>query len=180
MNGFAAVLVLLGVFWTQTSALETFHLQEPDNGYVTGTMTIHNEKQIVEVYVTSGPYSSITIFDYLHGYIATKLLSRNACFILKIDKQYVPELREIGRLAFERETMRTVYSPKNVWVQFQSGHSMLGRDKDWLLYGTHIERLCTGLPLYQLAKIQSLRNDHDCVQAGIPSIWDMKICEKAN
>ncbi|NXX59832.1 GKN2 protein, partial [Scopus umbretta] len=113
------------------------------------TMTIHNEKNIAEVHVQSGMYSSDTIFDYSSGYIATRLLSRNACFIMKINKDYIPELQEIGRLAFERKTMKTVYSPNKVWVEFQSGHSFFGSIKDWFLYGRHIEKLCSGLPLYQ-------------------------------
>ncbi|NXG86223.1 GKN2 protein, partial [Stercorarius parasiticus] len=113
------------------------------------TMTIDNAKHIVDVHVRSGLYSSDTIFDYIHGYIATRLFSRNACFIMKINKEYIPDLQEMGRLAFERQTMNTVYSPNNVWVQFQSGHSRLGRMEDWLVYGKAIEQLCTGLPLYQ-------------------------------
>ncbi|NXY90139.1 GKN2 protein, partial [Alcedo cyanopectus] len=113
------------------------------------TMTIHNEKNFVEVHVRSGRYSSDTIFDYSSGYIATRLFSRKACFILKINKEYIPELKEMGRLAFERQTMKKIYSPNNVWVEFQSGHSLLGSLKEWLLYGKHIKQLCTGLPLYQ-------------------------------
>ncbi|NXW01875.1 GKN2 protein, partial [Fregetta grallaria] len=113
------------------------------------TMTIHNEKNIVEVHVRSGVYSSDTIFDYSTGYIATRLFSRKACFIMKINKKYIPELEQIGRLAFERKTMKTVYTPNNVWVQFQSGHSVFGDIKEWLLYGRSIERLCAGLPLYE-------------------------------
>ncbi|NXO01612.1 GKN2 protein, partial [Rhinopomastus cyanomelas] len=113
------------------------------------TMTIHNENQIVDVHVRSGLYSSDTIFDYSKGYIATRLFSRKACFILKINKDYIPELQEIGRLAFERKTMKEIYSPNNVWVQFQSGHSLFGSIKDWFLYGEHIKQLCAGLPLYK-------------------------------
>ncbi|NXR03317.1 GKN2 protein, partial [Sagittarius serpentarius] len=113
------------------------------------TMTIHNENHFAEVHVSSGLYSSDTIFDYLHGYIATRLFSRNACFILKINKEYIPELQEIGRLAFEKKAIKKIYSPNNVWVQFQSGHSVLGSIKDWFVYGKHIEQLCSGLPLYK-------------------------------
>ncbi|XP_010284087.1 PREDICTED: gastrokine-2 [Phaethon lepturus] len=180
MNGFAAVLILLGVFWTQTYALDTFVLQEPGNDFVTGTMTIHNEKNVVEVHVNSGLYSSDTIFDYYHGYIATRLFSRNACFIMKINKEYIPELQEIGRLAFERKTMKSIYSPNNVWVQFQSGHSLFGSIKEWLLYGRHIEQLCKGLPLYQLVKTQPLVKAPGCANSGIPGILGIKICEKVN
>uniref|UniRef100_A0A8D2P5S1 Gastrokine 2 n=1 Tax=Zosterops lateralis melanops TaxID=1220523 RepID=A0A8D2P5S1_ZOSLA len=121
---------------------KTFALRDPVSNYVTGTMTIHSEEHIVDVHVRSGVYSSDTIFDYTHGYIATRLFSRNACFIMKIKKELIPELREIGRL--------DVYSPNNVWALFQAGSSRLGRFKDWILYGKHIENLCTGLPLYQL------------------------------
>ncbi|NWX45641.1 GKN2 protein, partial [Steatornis caripensis] len=113
------------------------------------TMTIHNEKNIVDVHVRSGKYSSDTIFDYSRGYVATRLFSQNACFILKINKENIPELKEIGRLAFERKTMKKIYSPNDVWAEFQSGHSVLGSIKDWLLYGGAIQQLCKGLPLYQ-------------------------------
>ncbi|XP_074784447.1 gastrokine-2 [Athene noctua] len=180
MNGFAAILVLLGVFWTQTSALNTIVLKEPGTNYVTGTMTIHNEDNIVEVHVRSGVYSSDTIFDYSHGYIATRLLSRNACFILKINKESIPELQEIGRLAFERKTMKAIYSPHNVWAQFQSGRSLFGRIRDWIVYGKPIEKLCSGLPLYKLVETQPPLSDHNCANAGIPSVLGIKICEKAN
>ncbi|NXP66226.1 GKN2 protein, partial [Chloropsis cyanopogon] len=113
------------------------------------TMTIHSEEHIVDVHVRSGVYSSETIFDYTHGYIATRLFSRNACFIMKIQKDLIPELQEIGRLAFERETMKDLYSPNNVWTLFQVPNSRLGDLHDWVLYGKHIEHLCTGLPLYE-------------------------------
>ncbi|XP_058715400.1 gastrokine-2 [Poecile atricapillus] len=178
MKTLAAVLICLGVFWAQTSALDTFVLRDPVSNYVTGTMTIHSEEHIVDVHVRSGVYSSDTIFDYTHGYIATRLFSRNACFIMKIKKELIPELREMGRLAFERQTMKDVYSPNNVWAQFQSGSSRLGRLKDWILYGKHIEKLCTGLPLYQLVATQPLMNVDGCASAGIPSILGLKICEE--
>ncbi|NXC71482.1 GKN2 protein, partial [Anhinga anhinga] len=112
------------------------------------TMTIDNGKKVVDVHVRAGLYSSDTIFDYSSGYIATRLFSRNACFIMKINKNYIPDVKEIGRQAFERQTMKKIYSPNNVWVQFQSDSSVFGKTKDWLIYGRPIERLCEGLPLY--------------------------------
>ncbi|OPJ86882.1 gastrokine-2 [Patagioenas fasciata] len=177
MNGFAAAVVLLGVLWAPISALKGFSLLDPVNGYVTGTMTIDNGNHVVDVHVRSGVFSSDTIFDYSTGYVATRLFSRNACFIMKLDKDRIPELENLGRVAFERETMRTVYSPDNVWVEFQSGHSRLGNLEDWLRYGKPIERLCAGLPLYQLSNIQPPTNTSACANAGIPSILGINICE---
>uniref|UniRef100_A0A8B9V7P3 Gastrokine-2 n=1 Tax=Anas zonorhyncha TaxID=75864 RepID=A0A8B9V7P3_9AVES len=157
----AAIFILLGVFWTQTS---TFVLNEPNNDYVTATMTISNEKNLADVHVRSGVYSSDTIFDYSHGYVATRLFSRNACFILKISEASIPELNLF------------LYSPQNVWVQYQSGNSLFGNVKDWFLYGKPIEQLCKGLPLYKLVK--TLLNYHSCASAGIPTILGINICEK--
>ncbi|XP_054036874.1 gastrokine-2-like [Rissa tridactyla] len=181
MNGFAAVLVLLGVFWTQTSALETFTLQERHN--VTVAVTIDKEHHIIEIHVRSGLYSSDTIIDYVHGYIAIRLFSRSACFIMKINKKHFPHLQEIHRLALERQNMNNmnaVRSSKNLWFRFQSGHSARGSNKDWLVYGKAVEQLCTGLPLYQLAETQSLINANGCANAGVPSILGIKICAKIN
>ncbi|KAM6235162.1 gastrokine-2 [Porphyrio hochstetteri] len=141
-------------------------------------MTIHNDHHIVDVYVRSGVYSSDTIFDYSHGYVATRLFSRNSCFIMKMNKERIPELREVGRLAFERETMKKVYSPNIVWVQFHSGHSVLGNVIDWVLYGRAIQQLCSGLPLYQLSDAQPDLNLHSCARAGMPSILGVNICDK--
>lgn len=45
---------------------KTFVLNEPNNDYVTATMTISNEKNFADVHVRSGLYSSDTIFDYSH------------------------------------------------------------------------------------------------------------------
>lgn len=43
---------------------KTFLLRDPVSNYVTGTMTIQSEEQIVDVHVRCGVYSSDTIFDY--------------------------------------------------------------------------------------------------------------------
>ncbi|NWH81288.1 GKN2 protein, partial [Piaya cayana] len=113
------------------------------------TMTIENDANIVDVHVRSGVYSSDTIFDYSRGYIATRLFSRNACFIMKISKDDIPELQQLGRLAFERKAMQEMYSPYNVWVEFRSGHAFLGGLRNWIVYGRAIQQLCSGLPLYE-------------------------------
>ncbi|NXG38515.1 GKN2 protein, partial [Dromaius novaehollandiae] len=113
------------------------------------TMTIDNEKDLADVHIRSGLYSSDTIFDYRHGYVATKLYSRNACFILKIEKDSIPELRELGRLAFEKQTLKKIFSPNDVWVEYEPGSSTIANIKEWFVYGRAIENLCRDLPIYR-------------------------------
>lgn len=62
--------------------------------------------------------------------------------------------------------MRDVYSPNNVWALFQAGNSRLGHLKDWILYGKHIENLCTGLPLYELVATEGKSQ----VRASLPPL----------
>uniref|UniRef100_A0A8C9FNW6 Gastrokine-2 n=1 Tax=Pavo cristatus TaxID=9049 RepID=A0A8C9FNW6_PAVCR len=142
----ASILILLGVFWTQTSALEV----TPNNEYVTGSMTIDNKKNYADVHVRSGMYSSDTIFDYQHGYIATRLFARHACFIMKIDEASIPELQEIGRQAFERQVILTS-------SKYHTDHVSIFI-REWLRYGRPIEQLCKGLPLYKLTKSERKEN----------------------
>ncbi|OXB74811.1 UNVERIFIED_CONTAM: hypothetical protein H355_000071, partial [Colinus virginianus] len=155
-----------------------YFLPGPNNEYVTGSMTIDNKRNYADVHVRSGLYSSDTIFDYQHGYIATRLFSRHACFLLKINEASIPELQELGRQAFERQTMKKIYSPRVMWVEYQPGNSMFGSIKEWFLYGKPIEQLCKGLPLYKVSKIEPLNNSNACANAGIPSILGINICER--
>ncbi|NXN25660.1 GKN2 protein, partial [Nycticryphes semicollaris] len=116
------------------------------------TMTIDNDNHVIEIHVRSGLYSSDTIIDYKHGYIAIRLFSRSACFIMKINKEHIPDLQDIQHLALEKKNtnnMSTIRSPKSLWLQYQSGQSVRGSNKDWVVYGKSIEHLCTALPLYQ-------------------------------
>uniref|UniRef100_A0A8C2TM48 Gastrokine 2 n=1 Tax=Coturnix japonica TaxID=93934 RepID=A0A8C2TM48_COTJA len=109
-------------------------LPAPNNEYVTGSMTIDNKKNYADVHVRSGMYSSDTIFDYQHGYIATRLFARHACFIMKIDEASIPELQEIGH--YEENLFSKSYVGAVSWIR----------------YGRPIEQLCKGLPLYKLTK----------------------------
>ncbi|NXC47482.1 GKN2 protein, partial [Penelope pileata] len=113
------------------------------------SMTIDNKQNYADVHVRSGLYSSDTIFDYQHGYIATRLFSRNACFILKIDEASIPQLQELGRQAFEIQTMKKIYSPNVMWTEFQPGDALFGSIRELFKYGRPIEQLCKDLPLYK-------------------------------
>ncbi|NXU55591.1 GKN2 protein, partial [Turnix velox] len=115
------------------------------------SVTIDKKNQIVDVHVRSGLHSSEATIDYTHGYIAIRLFSRSACFIMKIKKEYIPDLQEIQRLILEKKNvnnMNAPRSPKNLWL-LKSGRSAHGSEEDWLVYGKAIEQLCTALPLYQ-------------------------------
>uniref|UniRef100_A0A8C7EE36 Gastrokine-2 n=1 Tax=Nothoprocta perdicaria TaxID=30464 RepID=A0A8C7EE36_NOTPE len=166
--------------FTKADLLTVFDISgsRPENAFVTATMTIDNSKNVADVHIRSGIYSSDTIFDYWHGYIATRMFSRNACFILKMDKKSFPEIQEIGRRAYEKQTLKKIFSPTNLWVQYTPGNSVIANIKDWFMYGSAIEHLCKDLPIYKLVKTEAPLNTQHCADAGIPSILGIKICPK--
>ncbi|XP_077661682.1 gastrokine-2 [Eretmochelys imbricata] len=150
----ATVIAVLGVFWTQAFSYEIYSLPGTNGDYVQQTVTISNELHIADIHIHAGLCSSDTIFDYKHGYIATRLFSRRACFILKMEKGYIPELKEIGRLAYEKQMMNKMFSPKRLWVQYEPSDSIFGEIKEWLIFGKPIEKLCKGVPVYKVRKVE--------------------------
>uniref|UniRef100_A0A8D0GRG4 Gastrokine 2 n=1 Tax=Sphenodon punctatus TaxID=8508 RepID=A0A8D0GRG4_SPHPU len=149
-----------------------YSIPSSNGDYVQQTMTIDNEKNVADIHVHAGMCSSDTIFDYKHGYIATRLFSRRACFILKMKQGYIPELEEIGRLAYERQMLNKMFSSKNIWLQYEPSHSFFGEIKEWFIFGDSIEKLCKGVPVYKVRKVES----DACAKAGLLGILGISIC----
>uniref|UniRef100_A0A8C8RA10 Gastrokine-2 n=1 Tax=Pelusios castaneus TaxID=367368 RepID=A0A8C8RA10_9SAUR len=171
---FQVTIITYFVFYTQI-----YSLPGNNGDYVQQTVTISNEHNIADIHVRAGKCSSDTIFDYKHGYIATRLFSRRACFILKMEKGYIPELQEIGRLAYEKQVILwCMFSQKNLWVQYEPSDSLIGEIKEWFIFGKHIERLCKGVPIYKVHKIEGAVKAGGCARAGILGILGISICDK--
>ncbi|XP_066495734.1 gastrokine-2 [Tiliqua scincoides] len=181
MPSFLALIAVVGFFWSPALAsFQTYSIPSIDGDYIEQTVTIDNVGQIANIHVYGGLCSSDTIFDYKHGYIATRLFSRRACFILKMEPNYIMQLEDIGRLAYEKQMMSQMVSPKNVWVQYEPSNSFFGEIKEWLEFGSSIEKLCKNVPVYRVEKIDRGVHGGTCVKAGILGILGISICGKVN
>ncbi|KYO44151.1 gastrokine-2 [Alligator mississippiensis] len=180
MNMLAALIAVLGVLWTQAAAYHIYTIPSPGRDYVLQTVTIDNTKDTADIHVRNGLCSSDTIFDYKHGYIATRVFSQRACFIMKMEKGYTLTLEDIGRLAYERQMMTKMYSPTYWWVQYEPADSIIAEMKEWLLYGDAIEGLCKGVPLYGVHKVESGINSGGCFKTGILGILHISVCGKVH
>ncbi|XP_006119172.2 gastrokine-2 isoform X2 [Pelodiscus sinensis] len=176
MNTVAIVIAVLGVFWTQASSYEIYSLPGNNNDYVQQTVTINSEHNIVDIHVHAGMCSSDTIFDYNRGYIATRLFSRRACFVLKMEKGYIPEIEELGRLAYEKQMMKKIFSERNLWVQYEPSDSIIAEFKEWLLFGKPIEKLCRDVPIYRVHRVEGALRAGGCAKAGILGILGISVC----
>ncbi|XP_062817238.1 gastrokine-2 [Anolis carolinensis] len=177
MNSLAAIIALLGLFCSPAfGSYQVYRIPSPDGDYVQQTVTIDNENQVANVHVYGGLCSSDTIFDYKHGYIATRLFSRRACFILKMEKDYVPLLEEIGRLSYEKQMMKEMMSSRNVWVQYEPSDSFFGTIREWLRFGSSIEHLCRDVPVYTVKRVESGFRASGCAKTGILGIMGITVC----
>ncbi|XP_045049762.2 gastrokine-2 isoform X2 [Desmodus rotundus] len=105
MKTLVLFLVVLATFGTQSHGFEVYNIISPNNngGNIQETVTIDNEKNAATINIHAGLCSSTTVFDYKHGYIASRMFSRRACYILKMDREAIPALDELKQYIYERQ-----------------------------------------------------------------------------
>ncbi|XP_036986781.2 gastrokine-2 [Artibeus jamaicensis] len=172
-------LVVLATFGTQSYGFEVYNIISPNNngGNIQETVTIDSEKNVAIVNIHAGRCSSTTVFDYKHDYIASRMFSRRACYILKMDHKSIPALDQLRRYIYEMQTLNTMLSNKYTWVKYNPLQSLI-TDLKWLVFGSPIEQLCRNVPLY---KGEVIEKTHDigaqgCAKAGILGIFGISIC----
>ncbi|XP_037663694.1 gastrokine-2 [Choloepus didactylus] len=172
-------LVVLAIFGPQSHGFEVYNVFTPTNNGddVQETMTIDNEKNIAIVNIHAGSCSSTTIFDYKHGYIALRLLSRRACFILKMNHQAIPALDQLQRYIYEKQALKSMFSNKYTWVKYNPLESLI-TDVNWFLFGSPIEQLCKHVPLYKGEVVEKKQDvgARGCAKAGLLGILGISVC----
>ncbi|XP_066123397.1 gastrokine-2 [Saccopteryx bilineata] len=172
-------LGVLAIFGTQAHGSEVYNIISPNNngGNIQETVTIDNEKNAAIINVHAGSCSSTTVFDYKHGYIATRMLSRRACYILKMNHETIPALDQLQRYIYERQALNTMFSNKYTWVKYNPLQSLI-TDVKWLVFGSPIEHLCKHIPLYKGEVVEKAHNigAGGCAKAGLLGIFGISIC----
>ncbi|XP_004449266.1 gastrokine-2 [Dasypus novemcinctus] len=172
-------LVVLVIFGTQSHGYEVYNIFSPtkDGGSVQETMTFDNEENVAIVNVHAGSCSSTTVFDYKHGYIASRVLSRRACFILKMNHEAIPAMDQLKRYIFEKQALNSMYSDKYTWVKYNPLESLI-TDVKWFLFGSPIEQLCKHVPLYK-GELDEKKHDTGaagCAKVGLLGVLGISIC----
>uniref|UniRef100_A0A8D0N6V3 Gastrokine-2 n=1 Tax=Sus scrofa TaxID=9823 RepID=A0A8D0N6V3_PIG len=172
-------LVALTIFGTQSHGNEVYNIisSTANGGQIQETMTIDNEKNTATVNIQAGSCSSTTIFDYKHGYIASRVLSRRACYILKMDHKAIPALDELKRYTFEKQTLKNMFSDKYIWVKYNPLRSLI-TNVNWFLFGSPIRQLCENVPLYK-GEVVDKTNEASagaCAKVGLLGILGISVC----
>ncbi|XP_035304927.1 gastrokine-2 [Cricetulus griseus] len=178
-----AFLVVLTIFGIQSQAKEVFNIFTPSSngGSVQETVTIDNQKNTATINIHAGSCSSTTIFDYKHGYIASRVLSRRACYVLKMDHKAIPALDKLQRYLYEKQTMNTMDSGEYTWVKYNPLKSLFTK-VDWFLFGSPIEQLCKNMPLYEGEVVTKPKEvaTGACAKVGLLGILGISICAGAH
>ncbi|XP_012605506.1 gastrokine-2 [Microcebus murinus] len=180
MKILVAFLVVLAVFGIQSHGYEVFNIISPSSngGNVQETVSIDNEKNVAIVNIHAGSCSSTTIFDYKHGYIASRVLSRRACFILKMNHKAIPALDTLQRYIYEKQALNNLYSNKYTWVKYNPVEALV-TDMDWFLFGSPIKNLCEHIPLYKGEVVEKQRENTGaggCAKVGLLGILGISLC----
>ncbi|KAL1791085.1 gastrokine-2 [Sigmodon hispidus] len=179
MKTLVAFLVVLSIFGIQSQADEVFNIFTPgiNGGNVQETVTIDNQKNTATINIHAGSCSSTTIFDYKHGYIASRVLSRRACYILKMDHKAIPALDQLQRYIYEKQTMSTMDSREYTWVRYNPLKSLIMK-VDWFLFGSPIEQLCKHIPLYEGEVVTKPKEESTgaCAKVGLLGLLGLSIC----
>ncbi|XP_006151352.1 gastrokine-2 isoform X2 [Tupaia chinensis] len=178
MKILVAFLVVLALFGIQSHGYEVYNTISPskNGGNVQETITIDNEKNIAIVNIHAGSCSSTTIFDYKHSYIASRVFSRRACYILKMDHRAIPALDQLQRYIYERKALNSMFSPKYTWVKYNPLESLI-KHMDWFLFGSPIKQLCEHVPLYKGEVVEKeYTGAGGCAKVGLLGILGISIC----
>ncbi|KAK2507019.1 hypothetical protein MC885_017483 [Smutsia gigantea] len=174
-----AFLVVLAIFGVQSHGYEVFNIISPvkKGANLQETMTIDNEENTAIVNIHSGSCSSTTIFDYKHGYIASRVLSRGACFILKMDHGAIPALDQLQRYIYEKQALKKMFSDKYIWVKYNPLGSLV-TEVNWFLFGSPIRELCNHVPLYkgEVVEKTSISGVSGCAKTGLLGIFGISVC----
>nr|XP_008515210.1 PREDICTED: gastrokine-2 [Equus przewalskii] len=172
--------VVLAIFGTQSHGYEVYNIisQVNNGGSVQETVTIDSEKEVATINIHAGSCSSTTIFDYKHGYIASRLLSRRACYILKMNRQTTPSLEQLKQSIYETKALNNIFSNKYLWVKYNPLQSLITH-MDWFLFGSPIKQLCKDVPLYKGEVAGEILNNvgaGSCAKAGLLGIFGISVC----
>ncbi|XP_074796008.1 gastrokine-1-like [Natator depressus] len=108
------------------------------------TVSINNDKHVANIDSNNGWNSWNSVWDYGNGFIATRILSKKACIIAKINEKVMPDVVELPQLIKEKKKAGS-RGPPPVELRFTVSET---RVSDLALYGKSVEAMCRGIPTY--------------------------------
>ncbi|XP_053257366.1 gastrokine-1-like [Podarcis raffonei] len=173
MKLIALSVALLGVLLAP--ALAVNNISENNQGNVGGhshqSVSIDNQKQVVNVDNNNGWHSWNNIWDYGTGYMATRILSKKSCILTKMNRNVMPDVTTLPEAIKEKQKDRTKGpAPKKLTYMVTPK-----KITNLAPYGKNIEALCRGIPTYAAYEFAG-ESSGACFQANILWILHISLC----
>ncbi|XP_078522782.1 gastrokine-1-like [Lissotriton helveticus] len=166
---------LLGVFLTHTGANDDINVSNQGNvgGDVHQAVNINNQDNVANINNFNGWDSWDAILDYNRGLYATRVFSKKACIVTKMNKAVFPTLAQLSKAVQEKKASGDAPPRK---VTYAVIHTPV---KDVSDFGGHIESMCRGLPTYSAAETQGselFSGYGECSSSSIITILGITMC----
>ncbi|XP_034286515.1 gastrokine-1 [Pantherophis guttatus] len=179
--GHALILsaVFLGVFLAPVLT----NIIENNQGNVGGTshqsVNIDHQRKVVNVDHNNGWDSWSSVLDYGTGFMATRILSKKTCFIVRMNKQIMPDITTLPKTIREKQkNPRSGPAPKE--ISFTVSHKKIS---DLSVYGKQVETFCQGIPSYLAFEIKKpsffFSEGSSCFRMNILFILHISYCHEA-
>ncbi|XP_074979480.1 gastrokine-1-like [Caretta caretta] len=138
------------------------------------TVSINNDKHVANIDSNNGWNSWNSVWDYGNGFISTRILSKKACIIAKINEKVMPDVVELPQLIKEKMKAGS-RGPPPVELRFTVSET---RVSDLALYGKSVEAMCRGIPTYvaREARDNFFFYSGQCFKTNIMDVMTFNYC----
>ncbi|KAH0623050.1 hypothetical protein JD844_030954, partial [Phrynosoma platyrhinos] len=113
------------------------------------SVSIDNQRQVVNVDDNNGWHSWNTVWDYKSGYIATRILSKKSCIVTKMNSEIMPDVTTLPQAIKEKQKAGTKEPDHQITYMISSK-----KITDLTPYGKNIEALCGGIPTFPAYEVK--------------------------
>ncbi|XP_032085346.1 gastrokine-1 [Thamnophis elegans] len=174
-------VVFLGVFLTPVLSNNNIIVNNQGNvgGASHQTVNIDHKRKIVNIDHNNGWNSWSSVLDYGTGFMATRILSKKTCIIVRMNKQIMPDISTLPKAIREKQKdPRNGPAPKE--VSFTVSHE---RIPDLSVYGKQVQTFCRGIPSYLASEIRKpsffFAEEASCTRLNILCILHFSYCHEA-
>ncbi|XP_067401953.1 gastrokine-1-like [Emydura macquarii macquarii] len=166
---------LLGVCLTQALADDSVNEnnQGNDGGNSHQNVNINNQEHIANIHNYNSWNGWDAVWDYSMELFATRLFSKRACIVAKMNKEAFPSLEKLSKFKDQKPAKGTPPPPS---LRFSISKT---RVRNVAQFGRPIDKLCNGVPTYYAREYQGealFFETQGCANAGILGLFGIYLC----
>nr|XP_019572668.1 PREDICTED: gastrokine-1 [Rhinolophus sinicus] len=169
---------LLGVFLTPAFAQYNINIGAGNSGGSgQQTVSVNNAHNVANVDNNNGWDSWHTLWDYNTGFAATRLFSKKACIVHKMNKDVMPSLQDLDTMVKEKKLQdKGPGGPPPKGLMYSINPDKVNNLDE---FGNSIASMCRRVPTYMAEEVQGASlffYSGKCISADILWIVNISFC----